>query len=121
MAIGFLADGVQRIPDKSMMRQTTPRVRTVSFGDGYEQRIQDGINSSEETYNTSFVNRTKAEIDAISDYFDTLKGVTAFNFTFPDTGDTETTIKVVVSDYQKTYLYDDFYSLTATLKRVYEP
>ncbi len=120
MAIGFTVSGVQRIPDKSMVLQAVPRVRKVSFGDGYEQRIQDGINSSNESFTVSFVNRTKAEIDAISGFFDLLKGVTPFDFTTPNTGG-EVTVKVIVSEYSKTYSYDDFYSLSATLKRVYEP
>ena len=32
-------------PDKGFTRSNTPKTHTLSFGDGYEQRIADGINN----------------------------------------------------------------------------
>lgn len=129
MDLGFATSanyGSRQInPDRTMQRKTKPKVYMASFGDGYEQRIAQGINPLNESYSVSFNTRTKAEIDDIVGYFDSLQGVTAFNFVIPDTnaagGATETTIKVVCDDYSITYTNDDFYSCDATFRRVYEP
>lgn len=127
MTIGFTTSATygseEIIPDKGMTRSSKPRVRSAKFGDGYEQRIADGINSIEETFNVSFKNRTKAELDAITGYLNSLGGVTSFDFTFPDDNGSggETTIKVVCDTFNQTYSNDNFFSATATFRRVYEP
>lgn len=124
MALGFLLlDGSTRaLPDRSLTKTTTPKVRVSIFGDGYSQRIAQGINSLDQSFSVAFQNRTKAEIDDISTFLDTVKGVTAFNFTYPDTnsGGNEVTIKVICTTYSTTYANSDFYNLTATFDRVYE-
>ena len=92
------------------------------FGDGYEQRVAEGINNINESYAVTLNNRPKAEIDDVIAFLDSLNGVTAFNFTIPDTnaGGNETTIKVVCDSFSQSYSYDDFYSASATFRRVYE-
>ena len=62
-------------PDKSMTKSIAPRVLTAKFGDGYEQRIKDGINSLQETYSLSFKTRTKEDIDDIVFFLDAQKNV----------------------------------------------
>jgi len=125
MAIGFTtssAFGSKAVrPDKSLKRSSKPKIHLATFGDGYEQRLADGINSVKETYNVSFQTRPKADIDDIVGYLDSLKGVTAFNFTIPDSNNSgETTIKVVCDSFDITYDYGDFYSASAKFRRVYE-
>jgi len=123
MAIGFIdLTSTRRIPDKGMNVNSEPKTYTVAFGDGYEQRLQNGINNIGQTYVVEFNKRTKAEIDDITAFFENKKAVTAFDFTIPDTngGSNETTIKVICEKWQQTYLYDDFYSASATFRRVYE-
>ena len=111
MALGFTTSSdfgsLNVLPDKGMTRQATPQVRRVNFGDGYEQRTTYGIKST--------------------------KGVTAFIFTVPDhasteeatgildnTTDNEKSIRVVCDSFSENYQYEDFYSLTAKFRRVYE-
>ena len=133
MAIGFTtsaAFGAKAIrPDRSLKRASNPKVHLATFGDGYEQRLADGINSVKETFSVAFQTRTKADIDDIVGYLDSLQGVTAFNFTIPDSNQTsdagdltagETAIKVVCDDFSITYDYGDFYSASASFRRVYE-
>ena len=123
MAIGFTDLGaVQRIPDKTLTRNNKPRVIKIQFGDGYEQRVQEGINNNTQNFSVSFNNRPKAEIDDIMAFLDNKAGTTAFDFTYPDTNASgnERTVKVVCEDYTQTYSFDDFYSCTATFRRVYE-
>lgn len=123
MAIGFTDLGaVQRIPDKTLTRNNRPRVIKIQFGDGYEQRVQEGINNITQNFSVTFNNRPKAEIDDIMAFLDNKAGTTAFDFTYPDTNASgnERTVKVVCEDYSQTYSFDDFYSCTATFRRVYE-
>jgi phage-related protein len=126
MSIGFIYTGTSyATPDKTMSRASKPNVLTARFGDGYEQRVADGINSIQETYSITFNNREKDFIDDVVVFLDSKLGATAFTFTLPDTNNTTRTgekdIKVVCQDYSTSYAYDDYYDLTASLRRVYEP
>ena len=97
MALGFTVSAItdsKVVPDKTLTKQTQPRVRIQRFGDGYEQRIVDGINNITENYTLTFTNRSKTESDDIIAFFDTQAGVAAFNFTIPDTNSTSTTTSV---------------------------
>ena len=109
-------------PDKGLTRQSKPKVHTIAFGDGYEQRIADGINNLEQTLNVSFSTRPKAEIDDLVAFFESLGGVTKFRFDLEDSnaGSNTETIKVVCDEWQQTWAYENFYNLLATFRRVYE-
>ena len=121
MALGFNTGTLQVVPDKQLARSTSPKVKIATFGDGYEQRLQDGINSLGESYSVAFVTRTKDDIDDIVLFFDTKRGVVSFDFTIPDSNSGgEKTIKVVCASYSQKYDYDEFYSCSATFRRVYE-
>ena len=137
MALGFTTSSdfgsLTVLPDKGLTRNAEPQVRRVTFGDGYEQRTTYGINSVQETYNVSFKNRTRGEIENIAGFLKSLKGVTSFIFTVPDhasteevtgvldsTTDNEKSIRVVCDSFLESYQYEDFYSLSAVFRRVYE-
>ena len=122
MAIGFTdLTSTNRKPDKGMTRQSQPKVFITEFGDGYEQRLANGINNLAESYGVSFSNRTKEEIDDITAFFENKAGVTNFNFTIPDSNNSgETTVKVVCDSWSQAYRYGDYYGCTATFRRVYE-
>lgn len=126
MALGFTtspAFGSRTIsPDKGLTRNSSPKVLVAKFGDGYEQRLPNGINSIDETFSATFNNRTKEEIDDITGYLASLKGATSFTYTIPDTNESgnEISIKVVCENYSQVYNYGDFYSAMATFRRVYE-
>ena len=105
--------------DKGFQRGSSPKVHTLTFGDGYEQRIADGINNLAQQMNVTFNTRPKAEIDDLVAFFESLGGVSKFRMTIDDTNGAET-IKVVCRQWNQTWNYDDFYSLSATFDRVYE-
>ena len=109
-------------PDKGLGRSNTPRVLLANFGDGYEQRLSDGINVLDQTMSLSFSTRPKAEIDDLVAFFESLGGVSRFKFNLEDSNessDTET-IFCICSQWNQTWAYDNFYSLTAAIRRVYE-
>ena len=121
MAIGFNVGGSlgQAIPDKGFTLTTKPRVHRADFGDGYSQRVGNGINVLGQSFSLNFSNREKADIDAITNFLDTKAGVTSFNFNYPESGG-ETTIKVLCTDWSQSWSYDNYYSLQLKLMRVYE-
>jgi len=122
MALGFTdLTSTQRVPDKGLNSSNTPRTFTVEFGDGYEQRVANGINALAQSFSVSFNTRPKAEIDDIIAFFVNKAGVTAFSFTCADSNNSgETTIKVVCDDWSQSWDYDNFYSASATFRKVYE-
>tara|TARA_B110000977_G_C10704851_1_gene348864 strand:+ start:31 stop:432 length:402 start_codon:yes stop_codon:yes gene_type:complete len=132
MTTGFIYDGgsTYATPDKSLSRTITPRVLTATFGDGYEQRIADGINTLNEDYSLTFQSRPKADIDDIVAFLNGKGGVGSFPLILPDSNVTsnpagpagigEREVKVITVNYSINYDYDNFYSLTLALKRVFE-
>lgn len=113
---GYNSNGTNTnfVIDRGASRSTSRRVLSAKFGDGYEQRVLDGINNIEETYNISFNNRLKAEINTIADFLDA-QPPASFSFYIG-----EDTVKVVCDTYSISYGHDDVYSLSAQLRRVYE-
>lgn len=105
--------------DKGFQRASSPRIHVANFGDGYEQRIADGINNLSQNMTLSFTTRPKAEIDDLVAFFESLGAVSKFRLTIDDTNGAET-LKVVCKTWTQTWAYDNFYSLTASVERVYE-
>lgn len=60
-----------------------PATRNAKFGDGYEQRAEDGLNSLPEKWDLQFINRDTTEGDAIDAFLKTHKGVSYFQWTTP--------------------------------------
>lgn len=73
------------IDNKSTYKRT-PRNLTNSFGDGYSQIYADGINAYSETWNLSFSNRPKADIDTIQNFLNTQLNGVVFQWQAPDDG-----------------------------------
>lgn len=96
-------------------RTSTHRTLTAKFGDGYEQRVLDGINAKNETLSAVFNNRTWEEIEVIAAFLDA-KAARSFNIVLQ-----RETLKVVCENYNVVYTQPTVHSLSANLKRVYEP
>ena len=56
--------------DRGISKDSTQRILITQFGDGYEQRIKDGINTKDETFKVNLNNRPWYEIELISSFFD---------------------------------------------------
>ena len=113
---GYQAGGTDTdfVFDRGVSRKPKFKLLKQSFGDGYEQRIVDGINSKKEDYSVAFNNRTPAEINGIADYLD---AIVPENFTvYIDEDVTE----AYCEEYEIKHNHTGSYSLTATFKRVYE-
>lgn len=115
----------EAVADRGLSRKSGHRVLTAKFGDGYEQRVLDGINSKEDTFSISFKNRDAEDINLIAGFFD-LKAGKNFDFVITDTFTNggnlaNSTIKVVCDSYNISYGQSINHSLSCELRRVYEP
>lgn len=64
-------------------RDVSPRVLLSSFGDGYEQRIGDGINTIARKWSVAFNARRTSEADDIDDFLTARGGIESFDWTPP--------------------------------------
>jgi phage-related protein len=100
-------------PDRGLTRNVEARVNSITFGDGYEQRVGDGINTLNESVPLSFTLRTKTEINAIEDFFAARAGIENFDWTNPR----GQTLKYTCKAWSPVYNHDGDCSLTCVLKR----
>lgn len=70
------------IPAYGATETTTARVLKAQFGDGYSQRIADGINNKPRSWSLSF-SKTQTDIDLILAFLNAEGGVYSFDWTPP--------------------------------------
>ena len=68
----------------SMSEKAAPRVKTIKLGDGYEQRIKDGINNDLRTYSVT-LNVARDDGVVIDAFLTRQGGVHAFKWREPST------------------------------------
>lgn len=104
-------------PDFGLSVAYKPRVRAVQFGDGYQQRVADGINTGTDAWNLTFAVRDDTETNQILAFLQARGAVEAFNWTAPD----GTSAVFVCSEWNRTFDRFGQSTITATFRRVYEP
>lgn len=70
-------------PSFGFNNKNTPRIKEISFSDGYVQRVSDGINNLLLNYNFNFETRDLHETTAILHFLSIRKGVESFCFISP--------------------------------------
>lgn len=93
-----------------------PRVKTISYGDGYEKRAPDGINNNLITLNCRFESKNLAEATAISHFLYQRQGIEAFLFTPPKPFNKEKKFKC--QEFEPNFEFYDSYTITATFEEV---
>jgi phage-related protein len=73
------------IPDIPNQRDDELRIRTAQFGDGYAQRVADGINYLNQTWSLTWEMREAADVNAMVNYIAAARG-NAFSFKEQPTG-----------------------------------
>jgi phage-related protein len=101
--------------DRGFTKRVKHRLLVAKFGDGYEQRVRDGINTQDATFNFSFKNRPWEEIEVLSAFLDIKAGLSF------DAVISEETVKVVCENYDINYGQNDIHTLTGNFRKVYEP
>jgi len=114
--VGTSAGGTT--PDFGAQRKSQPAVRIAKFGDGYEQRVQFGLNQDPKVWDLRWSAKSNTDAAAIDSFFTARKGVEAFDWT--PLGDT-TAYKFVCRSWQRELQYADTNTVTATFEQVFEP
>lgn len=91
-----------------------PRVRKATFGDGYQQRIGDGINAQPRAWSLTFT-QDKANIDAIEAFLVAAGGVASFDWT-PPTGAAG---KWICASWNRQHIANNAQGMTATFEEVF--
>jgi len=106
------------IPDRGFKTTTKPRVLSAKFGDGYEQRLADGINHLVNSWNLTFKSRSVTDAEDIDTFLTARGGVESFDFTPPGAS---TSVKVTCSQWDISYPASIGRDITATFVQVFEP
>lgn len=104
-------------PDFGAAANYEPRVRTAQFGDGYQQRVGDGINTDRDKWDLRFVMRDDTETAAILAFLKARNGVEAFDWTPPLEG---TAIRAICRSWNRTFDRKNGNTVSAKFERVFE-
>tara|TARA_R110002012_G_scaffold308409_1_gene514625 strand:+ start:125 stop:466 length:342 start_codon:yes stop_codon:yes gene_type:complete len=105
-------------PTYGIKKKSAPTVRTVRFGDGYEQRLSLGLNQNPKSYNLTFeVSETDA--DTIETFLDA-RAADSASFDFTPPGESSSS-KFVCEQWDKSIPYLNRATIQATFREVFEP
>jgi phage-related protein len=104
-------------PDYASPASVKPEIATANFGDGYSQRVPQGINWIGEEWDLTFSARTPSERDALLAFFVAQGGYLAFNWTSPS----GTTGKFVATNWGYSPTSAAANSVSAHFSQVFEP
>lgn len=93
------------------------RVLEMHYGNGYSQRAADGLNSVIDSWNVTWENISATDFNTVMTALDAAKGTDYFTWTAP--GDS-TSKKWIVSQVSRRMLSGSIYSVSATLKQVFD-
>jgi phage-related protein len=105
-------------PDFRASKKSEPAVRSVQFGDGYQQRITFGLNQIPKEWDLTWTAKTTADADAIEAFFDARGGQESFDWAPLDDA---TPYKWVVASWTRTFDYANISTINATFREVFEP
>lgn len=105
-------------PDFGATKNAKPIVSPIKFGDGYEQRIQSGLNSNPKTWDVRFSVRDQTEADEIDDFLEARGAVEAFEWTPPDS---DTAYNFICRAWTRSLDHFNKYTIAAQFEQVFEP
>lgn len=105
------------VPSHGTQVKRRPRVLKAQFGDGYAQRVGDGINNSPQKWDIRFEDISKADALAIDNYLAGKGGVTKFSWTTPD----GVTANFVCEEWSRTFSQENGHQVTATFEQDFAP
>lgn len=103
------------IPDYGASRTKKPRVKVVSFGDGYEQRVADGINTIKEEWSLTFAG-SRDMIEEIDMFLSEQKSVNSFWWVSPK----GKRMAVVCDDWNTSMDGWDWQRISCSFRQVFE-
>ena len=103
-------------PTYGTRKTNSPIVKTTQFGDGYQQRVQFGLNQNPKVFSLTF-NVSETDADTIETFLDARGGTESFDFTPP--GETSSS-KFICRCWTKSMPYNNRATINATFEEVFE-
>ena len=103
-------------PQYSATNRSQPIQRITQFGDGYQQRVQFGLNQNPKVFSLTF-NVSETDADTIETFLDARGGTESFDFTPP--GETSSS-KFICRSWTKSMPYNNRATINATFEEVFE-
>ena len=103
-------------PTYGTRKNNSPKSRITQFGDGYQQRIQFGLNQDPKVFNLTF-NVSETDSDTIEAFLDARGATESFDYT----PENDTARKFVCESWSKTIPYLNRATIQATFREVFEP
>lgn len=121
MALGFNDGVADRVPDRLLSFSVDTDKIDFRVNNFSQRGSRGDINNNKESWDLSFVNRAKADIDDIMSFLSSKKGHISFPFVVPNGANSppEETVNVICESFSQTYVDYDVYSCTAKFRRVY--
>ena len=118
IATGDPASNTIVVPDRGLSRSSANKVLTARFGDGYEQRTPDGVNTNLLKISLNYDNRDEAESTAIAHFLNERGGSEAFVYLPPSPYSSMK--KFICRKWDVTMNFDNNYSIKVDLEEVVE-
>jgi len=106
-------------PSYGAQKTSSPKTRMTQFGDGYEQRVDFGLNQNPKEWNLTFQNISETDADTVETFLNSRADDNeSFGWTPPDES---TSYKWVCNSWTKTIPYNNRATIQATFRQVFEP
>lgn len=102
------------LPEYGADVEIKPKVNRAVFGDGYEQRVRDGINTKARTWNLTFM-KSASDIDLIDSFLSNEAGAGSFDW-IPPRGATG---KWVCDTWKRGISNPGYETITTTFREVF--
>jgi len=106
-------------PKYGLAIENNPKITTITFGDGYEQRLTEGLNQNPRKLPLIFENITESESDTLISFLNS-RVTNADSFVFTPPNDVVGNF-VIDSKYKKTINYPNRATVSVTFREVFEP
>jgi len=103
-------------PSYGMSSANKPKVKSIQYGDGYEQRFKDGVFNNLLHINLNFDGRNEKEATAISHFLDSKAGVDDFFFVPPSPH--QNIRKFICREWTTSMEFNDSYNISTGFEQV---
>ena len=105
-------------PDYGASQQSQPKTRVSQMGDGYEIRVNVGLNQNPKEWNLNFNNISTTDANTITDFLDNRAADGAsFSWTPPDSS---TSYKWVCNQWSRSIPSENRANISTTFRQVFE-
>ncbi len=103
-------------PSYNLTVSHEPKINSIQFGEGYEQRLKDGISNNKLNLSLSFENRNEQEAGAILHFLHNREGYSTFYFKTP--APYSIIKKFICKSYSSNFVFADNYTIQCSFQEV---